>query len=117
MFQNNMWNWTPLNQKEQIEDIKKKSELKTQIIFKHSTRCSISSSALGRMERANFNDFSGADFYYLDLIQYRDISNSIASEFSVHHESPQVLIIKKGECIADYSHFEIRPDTILADIS
>lgn len=112
-----MWNWTPLNQKEQIEDIKKKSELKTQVIFKHSTRCSISSSALGRMERANFVDFSGADLYLLDLIQYREISNKIAEDFSLYHESPQVLIIKNGECIADYSHFEIRPDAILADIS
>jgi bacillithiol system protein YtxJ len=52
------------------------------------------------------------DFYFLDLIQHRNISNKIAQEFSVFHESPQVLLIKNGECVYDESHSGISMDEI-----
>jgi bacillithiol system protein YtxJ len=53
------------------------------------------------------------DFYYLDLIRYRDISNKIAEMFDVYHESPQVLLIKNGECTFDESHHAIYMDEII----
>jgi bacillithiol system protein YtxJ len=53
------------------------------------------------------------DFYYLDLLIYRDISNQIATRFEVHHESPQVLLIVNGECIYDESQMGITMDEIL----
>ncbi len=87
-------NWIPLTNLSQLEDIKEKSKQKPQVIFKHSTRCSISSMAKGRLERSTAPD--AADFYFLDLISYRDISNRIANDFSVYHESPQVILIKMG---------------------
>ena len=57
----------------------------------------------------------GIDFYYLDLIAYRPVSNRIAEEFKVYHESPQVLLIKKGECSYDESHNGIDMNDILAE--
>lgn len=95
-------NWIALTTSEQLESIKKNSFAQPAIMFKHSTRCSISLMAKARLERAV--QPSGVDFYYLDLLSYRNISNQIAEDFSVHHQSPQILLIKNGECIYEESH-------------
>ena len=104
-------NWTPLNDLALIEDIKKKSFDRPQVIFKHSTRCSISSVAMNRLEKSTIPE--SIDFYYLDLIQYKELSNKIAEIFNVFHESPQVLLIRGGECVYDESHMAISMDEII----
>ena len=88
-------NWIALTSEEQLQQIKVKSNKKPQVIFKHSTRCSISSVAKNRLERSMEHD--EVDFHYLDLIKYRPVSNKIAEEYNVYHESPQILVIKNGE--------------------
>lgn len=108
-------NWITLNSLEQLNDIKEKSKEFPQIIFKHSTRCSISSMALNRLEKAK--TLPPADFYYLDLIANRNISNSIAEQFDVYHESPQILLIKNGACIYDESHSGITMDELIEQVS
>ena len=95
-------NWTVLTEESQLENIKQESQTQPVVIFKHSTRCSISSMAKSRLEREAKPE--GVKFYYLDLIKHRNISNGIAQLFSVRHESPQVLLIKDGNCIYDESH-------------
>ncbi len=95
-------NWINLTSEEQLHEIVANSVTKPQVIFKHSTRCSISSMAKSRLERSIQPD--EVDFYYLDLIRNRSISNKIAQDFKVYHESPQVLLIKNGECTYDESH-------------
>ncbi|MEI8278958.1 MAG: bacillithiol system redox-active protein YtxJ [Bacteroidota bacterium] len=95
-------NWIALTKEEQLEDIKAQSHQQPVIIFKHSTRCSISTMAKSRLEREQAPD--NIPFYYLDLLQYRPISNKIAEDFKVHHESPQILLIKNGECVYEESH-------------
>ncbi|RYY71827.1 MAG: bacillithiol system redox-active protein YtxJ [Chitinophagaceae bacterium] len=103
-------NWNPLNEVAQLEAIKKDSFEQPQVIFKHSTRCSISSMAKNRLDRSDAP--AGINFFYLDLIAHRDISNKIAEDFSVEHESPQVLVIRNGECVYDESHSGISMDEI-----
>ncbi|MEO6917044.1 MAG: bacillithiol system redox-active protein YtxJ [Chitinophagaceae bacterium] len=103
-------NWINLTTKEQLEQIREKSTEKPQVIFKHSTRCSISSMAKSRLERGNQPE--GMDFYYLDLIAQRELSSTVAEDFAVSHESPQILIIKNGNCVYDASHSAIRLDDI-----
>lgn len=76
------------------------------LLFKHSTRCSISSMALNRLE-SKWLDNEKIPTYYLDLIKYRDISNEIASLFNIEHASPQVLLIKNGKCFYSASHSAI----------
>lgn len=102
--------WKILNDTAQLEEIKKRSFEKTQVIFKHSTRCSISSVAKSRLEKAQAPE--NIDFYYLDLISYRNILNEVAEKFDVFHESPQVLVIRNGECVYDESHMSISMNEI-----
>ena len=102
--------WNQLTDEKQLDQIKILSAQKPQLIFKHSTRCSISSMAKNRLERSTMPD--GVDFYYLDLLKYRSISNKIESIFKVPHESPQVILIKNGECMYDESHSGISMDEI-----
>lgn len=103
-------NWIDLTNVSQLAEIKEQSKVKPQLIFKHSTRCSISSVAKSRLERSNPPE--NVDFYFLDLIKNRDISNKIVEEFSVFHESPQVLLIKNGECVYDESQSGISMNDI-----
>lgn len=103
-------NWIDLNDEGQLTAIKEQSNTQPVVIFKHSTRCSISAMAKNRLDRETPGD--NIAFYYLDLIKYRPISNLIAEEFKVHHESPQVLIIKNGECVYDDSHNGINMNDI-----
>jgi bacillithiol system protein YtxJ len=102
--------WIELTGITQIDFIKEKSKEKPQVIFKHSTRCSISTVVKNRLERSN--EFPNADFYFLDLIKHRSVSDKITDDFSVYHESPQVLVIRNGECVYDESHSAINMDEI-----
>lgn len=94
--------WIHLTDEEQLKNIVNKSQERSQVIFKHSTRCSISSLALQRLQKAKQPE--DIDFYFLDLIAYRSLSNKVADIFKVEHESPQILLIRNGECIYDESH-------------
>ena len=99
--------WNQLSTLEQIEQIKTESQRVPCLILKHSTRCNISSIALHRLEDDWAFETDQIQAWYLDLIAYRPISNYLAEHFQVHHESPQILIIDKGECIFDASHLDI----------
>lgn len=105
-------NWIPLTTEDQLILIKEKSFSIPQVIFKHSTRCSTSSMVLNRLERADAP--ATIDFYYLDLLAHRNISNKIAEDFQVYHESPQVLLIRNGECVYDESHMAITMDELVS---
>lgn len=101
-------NWNTLNSPAGLDELIEASNTQPILILKHSTRCSISSMALGRLERSwNEAEMQGLKPYYLDLIAYRPISNQIAERFGIQHESPQVLVIEKGECIYTASHMGI----------
>lgn len=108
-------NWISLSNEAQLEEIKERSTVKPQVIFKHSTRCAVSSMAKSRLERST--PPPDTDFYFLDLIQHRNISGKIAEEFSVYHESPQILLIKNGECVYDESHSGISMDEIADQVN
>ncbi len=103
-------NWITLTSESQLEDIKATSAQEPVVIFKHSTRCAISAMVKARLERDGAP--KGLNFYYLDLISHRTISNRIAHEYAVQHESPQVLLIRNGECVYDESHNGISMDEL-----
>ncbi|MDP2175613.1 MAG: bacillithiol system redox-active protein YtxJ [Bacteroidota bacterium] len=109
-------NWIPLVSIEQLENIKKDSFNSPILIFKHSTRCSISEMSKNRLERSWTELLSHYPIFYLDLIQFREVSNQVSERFQVYHESPQLLIIHKGECIYSASHMEIRTNEIEEEI-
>ncbi|MDO8999017.1 MAG: bacillithiol system redox-active protein YtxJ [Bacteroidota bacterium] len=106
--------WNHITDIKQLDVINQESTTQKILLFKHSTRCSISDAALGRMER-KWKDENSEILkpYYLDLIAHRDISNQIAENYNVMHESPQALIISNGKCIFSQTHMNINLDEIL----
>ena len=102
------FNWNSLESIEDVEGIIDQSEHKTVIIFKHSSRCGISSSVLRRFEEQAKNFVGNRTiFYLLNVIQNRNISNEMSQKFSIYHESPQLIVVKKGKVVAHDSHYEI----------
>ena len=101
----NNLNWIALNSIEQLDEIEQKSNSKYQAIFKHSTRCGISSGVLRQFERQE--DTGDVDFYLLDLLSFRPISEEITSKFGVMHQSPQLIVLKDGAVVAHGSHYDI----------
>ena len=101
-------NWVVLTDYSQIQKALENSE--PFLVFKHSTRCSISAMAKSRFERTY--DIQGVMAFYLDLITYRSISNQLVADFSIQHQSPQLLFIQEGICTYNASHNSINIDEI-----
>ncbi|MFD2034448.1 bacillithiol system redox-active protein YtxJ [Belliella marina] len=109
-----MKNWLIIENPAQLEAIKEQSKEKPVLIFKHSTSCSISGMAWNRLQRNwKEEDLEKVTPYYLDLLSYRAISNQIADDFGVYHESPQVILIKDGKAVYDNSHMGINYSEIM----
>ncbi|HLU90286.1 MAG TPA: bacillithiol system redox-active protein YtxJ [Cyclobacteriaceae bacterium] len=106
--------YSKLDHVSQLETIKEESIEKPVLIFKHSTRCSISAMAWNRLTR-NWKEEDNEKIkpYYLDLITYREISNAVEEQFGVRHQSPQVIIVKGGHATYNSSHMGIDYQEIL----
>ncbi|WP_411768834.1 bacillithiol system redox-active protein YtxJ [Winogradskyella sp. A3E31] len=96
--------WIPLTSKDQLDNIAEKSKTKTQVIFKHSTRCGISRMVMNQFISMYDLDINTIDLYYLDLLSYRDVSDEVGYKFQVMHQSPQLLVIKNGATVTHASH-------------
>jgi len=107
--------WNELKSTAQLDQIREESKTAPVLIFKYSNRCSVSQLALDRFERKWSDEKAGSiKPYFLDLISFREVSNRIALQFKVQHESPQVLLIRNGEAVYDGSHFDIDFEQIVA---
>ncbi len=96
--------WLNLKTLPQLNAIEKKSKTKTQVVFKHSTRCGISTMVMNQFV-ANYNlTENDLDLYYLDLLSFRDVSNEVGYKFQIMHQSPQMLVIRNGIAVAHASH-------------
>lgn len=105
-------NWNNLESLDELQDAFELSKEKTIAIFKHSTRCGISRMVLNNFEKEFDLENGDVKMYFLDLIQFRGISNEIAARTSIWHESPQLLIIKNGEAVHHSSHSSISANTL-----
>jgi len=103
----NQFPWKSLTSESQLDEIAELSKTKSVLIFKHSTRCGISRMVLSRFEESLTDNPEEVVFFYLDLLNYREISDGVAARFQVMHQSPQLLVIKNGACVAHGSHYEI----------
>ncbi|MBD8489598.1 bacillithiol system redox-active protein YtxJ [Echinicola sp. CAU 1574] len=109
--------WKVIDKVEQLRHIKEESKVQPVLIFKHSTSCSISGMAWNRLQRNwKEDDFSKVSPYVLDLLSFREISNAIAEEFAVEHESPQVILVKDGMAYYDTSHMGINYQEIIGQL-
>lgn len=100
-------NWISLTSINQLEEIKEQSKTESVLIFKHSTRCGISKMVIKQFENLFLEEHQNLKVYYLDLLNYRDISTEIGVRFQVMHQSPQLLVIKNGVCVHHSSHSDI----------
>ena len=98
--------WTKLTDKDQITIAMEESKDKLVGIFKHSTRCGISKMVLRTFER-EYEENEEVKLYFLDLIKDREISNAVANELSVHHESPQFIVLRNEKVVHHASHQDI----------
>ena len=99
--------WNYLESMEDLDNAEQISQEKTVILFKHSTRCSISRFVLKQFENTYNIPADKMAIYFLDLIEYRPISNEIANRFGVTHQSPQLIVLKDGKAVFDSSHESI----------
>ena len=109
-------NWILLTDLGQLNEISQLSNEKPVVIFKHSTRCSISRMALKQFENEYDLSDNEVTTYFLDLIAFRAISNEIASRFAVVHQSPQLLLIVGGKSVYDVSHSAIDAEELKSKI-
>ena len=100
-------NWLRLINIDQIKQIRSLSKSETVFIFKHSTRCGISKMVIKRFENMFDESMSNVKVYYLDLLNYRDVSDKVGVTFNVIHQSPQLLIIKNEVSVFNASHQDI----------
>jgi len=105
------FNWSLLSDADTLQDLIKLSFSKKVLIFKHSTRCSISTMSKNRLENIG-EDSKIKNCFLLDVLKYREISTKIETDFKVIHESPQILVIQNAKCVYHASHNEISWDSI-----
>ncbi|TJZ60463.1 bacillithiol system redox-active protein YtxJ [Sphingobacterium olei] len=104
-------NWITLSTTDQLDTIYANDE--TVVLFKHSTRCPVSSMAKRSLEFEKELVPAGAKFYYLDLIANRSLSNKIAELWNVQHESPQILVTRGNVCLYHASHQDIEMSELI----
>lgn len=100
-------NWIPLTDLNQLEEIKHLSKTESVLIFKHSTRCGISSIVIKQFEKLFKEEHESLKVYYLDLLRYRNISDEVGYTFQVMHQSPQLIVVKNEVSVFNASHYDI----------
>ena len=110
-------NWNTLDEISQLDQIAKDSAQKTVVIFKHSVSCGISAGAKNRLESQWDLVKTDIDFYYLDLLSNRAISNAIEDRWGVRHQSPQIIVIKDDKVVYDTSHGSISAADLAAKVA
>jgi bacillithiol system protein YtxJ len=100
----------PLEETAQLHTLKEAKGYS--LIFKHNTTCPISKSMRSQFEQEAEGIPNVASVYMLDLLAYRDLSDAVAEQFGVPHESPQLLVIQDGRCINSQSLYDISAEEI-----
>jgi bacillithiol system protein YtxJ len=108
--------WVHLSEVEQLNELITESSSIPIVIYKHSSRCGLSFMTENKLEEGWEMLQPKVRLYFLDLIRYREISTAVAERFNVRHQSPQILIIKNGNCVYNTSHHEINVNTILKNL-
>lgn len=100
--------WNAIESEQDLEQAVKKSFEGKIAIFKHSTSCFISKTVLRNFEKEiEAAEEQKVTLYFLDLLAYRSLSNKIAEDFAIRHESPQLIVIENGKAINNASHQDI----------
>ncbi|NCQ18419.1 MAG: bacillithiol system redox-active protein YtxJ [Ignavibacteria bacterium] len=87
------------------------------ILFKHSTRCPVSSRAY--QEVLKFSEVQSDDYEIIgiNVITDRSFSQFIANETGIRHESPQIIISRNSKVLANFSHFQITNEKLIQSVN
>ena len=107
--------WIHLTDEDQLQKIIVRSQEKPQVIFKYSSGCHLSEVIFQRLQNKGCPD--QVDFHFLDIFAHSNISDKISDIFQIFHHSPQILIIKDGECIFNQSHPEMCLEEIMDHVA
>ena len=105
-------NWKVIEDVNQLDKAEKLSKEKPVVIYKHSTSCGISRMVLNQFQNNADFDEDAVLLLYLDLLAHRNISDAIAEKFGVMHQSPQMIILNKGQVVHHASHSAIVPGAV-----
>lgn len=105
-------NWREVETEADLDELIKSSESSKVLLFKHSNRCGISSTALNRLEKSWETELNSVPTFIIDVVRNRKLSQMIADRIDIPHQSPQILILKNSDCIYSESHMGIRYDEI-----
>ena len=107
--------WIHLTDEDQLQKIVVRSQEKPQVIFKYSTHCDLSETIFQRLQKKRCPQH--IDFHFLDLTGHADIAEKVSTIFHVSDLSPQILIIRDGECIFNESNPEICLEQIMEHVT
>ena len=99
--------WNYIKSEADLQKAVEESQQKKVAVFKHSTRCFISKTVLKNFEKEVLDSDKNVAFYFLDLLAYRNLSDKIAEDFGVVHQSPQLIVLENGKAVKDASHQSI----------
>lgn len=82
------------------------------LVFKHSTRCGISSSAYNRVQAYLEEQSEPPETFLVKVVEHRPVSNRVAADMGVVHASPQMILVHQGSAVWNASHHGINADSI-----
>ena len=80
------------------------------LIYKHSTRCSVSLFAMKRL--LLLDTTQNETWVYIDVVAQRPLSLALAEELNILHESPQLILLSEGNVLAHGSHHQVTETTV-----
>ena len=102
--------FTPLKSQKLLEEVLDLSNTSPVLIYKHSATCGIS--FISRRELEKLNQQTDPVIFEVVVQYHRTISNRIAEQLQVTHQSPQVLLLYQEHVHYQASHGSIDAETI-----
>jgi bacillithiol system protein YtxJ len=98
----------------ELDQALERSAERPAVIFKHSPTCGISAQAFESITEWLTGGVPDADFYVVPVQASRALSTLLSQRFGIRHESPQVMVINRGEVAWHGSHFRATATSIAA---
>ncbi|MDZ7807262.1 MAG: bacillithiol system redox-active protein YtxJ [Gracilimonas sp.] len=109
-----MQHWNTVSVRENITSLIERSREQPQLIYKHSTRCSVSFITKEDLDYHVEQIAKHADLHLINVVEQRDLSNYLSQTLNIRHESPQALLLRDGQVTWTGSHWNVKAKEILS---
>lgn len=100
---------------EDIDQAFQASETTPILIYKHSPICHLCDLAILEVQKFIAAEAKQFEFYQVDVIAQRPLSQLLEQRLNVLHESPQLLLVWKSICRWNLSHRHITQKKIKSE--